>query len=186
MSRTPTDVYWTTFQHPALQNSPLYLAATNQGVCRITWPNESVEALHTWVKKRIPGAVLIEDREPLAPYLQQLQEFLTGTRQEFTLALDLRGTAFQMSVWQALTQIPFGQTRSYSEIAEQVGKPNAVRAVGTANGANPIPILVPCHRVIGKNAALTGFRGGLQMKEALLQIEGVHAYAKKGHARFQF
>jgi methylated-DNA-[protein]-cysteine S-methyltransferase len=186
MNNTAHEVYWTTFTHPALQDRPLYLAATPQGLCRITWPHESLDTVRTWVEKQMPDAVLIEDPEQLSEPLQQLHEYFEGTRNTFTIPLDLRGTAFQTSVWHALTQIPHGQTRSYSDIASALGKDKAVRAVGTANGANPVPIVVPCHRVLGKNAALTGFRGGLQMKEVLLQLEGVHEYAHKGHARFQF
>jgi len=95
----------------------------------------------------------------------------------FELPLDLRGTEFQRAVWQALLEIPYGETRSYAEIARQVGQPNAVRAVGAANGANPIPIVVPCHRVIGRDGSLTGYGGGLDKKVFLLQLEGVDVAA---------
>ena len=98
-------------------------------------------------------------------------EFLDGQRKEFTAATALHGTPFQQSVWQALLEIPFGETVSYSTIAERIGNPKAVRAVGTAIGANPMLIIVPCHRVIGKNGSLTGFRGGLEMKAHLLNLE---------------
>ncbi|MDB5084567.1 MAG: cysteine methyltransferase [Bacilli bacterium] len=186
MGRTSTGVYWGTFTHAIFQNQPVYLAATNRGLCRINWPHESFDRLSNWVVKHIPSSELMEDQNQLTEYVQQIVEYFDGTRTAFSLPLDLHGTAFQTSVWQALTGIPHGQTRSYSDIAEAVGSPAAVRAVGTANGANPIPIVVPCHRVIGKNAALTGFRGGLDVKERLLQLEGFYAYTKKGHARFQF
>jgi methylated-DNA-[protein]-cysteine S-methyltransferase len=181
-----TEVYWGTLEHPIFQNRPLYLAATKVGLCLITWPSESFDTLQTWVEKHIPDALFIQDQEQLTVYVQQLQEYLEGTRTTFTLPFDLRGTVFQTSVWKALAQIPYGETRSYSDIAEAVGSPAAVRAVGTANGSNPVPIVIPCHRVIGKNAALTGFRGGLNVKEQLLQLEGFDAYTRKGHARFQF
>ncbi|TCP57914.1 methylated-DNA-[protein]-cysteine S-methyltransferase [Tumebacillus sp. BK434] len=186
MSQPQTTVYWSAFFHPAFQNRPLYLAATEQGLCRITWPQESFDALQAWVGKKLPGAALCEDAAQMAPYLAQLGEYFAGGRTAFTLPLDLRGTPFQTSVWRALTEIPFGETRSYSELAAAIGSPQAVRAVGTANGANPIPIIVPCHRVLGKNSALTGFRGGLQIKETLLKLEGVEDFSGKGHARFQF
>jgi methylated-DNA-[protein]-cysteine S-methyltransferase len=186
MGKRMTEVYWGTLEHLIFQNKPLYVAATNQGLCRITWPHETFDILRAWVEKQIPNAVLIEDTERVSGYVGQLQEYLDGTRNAFTLRLDMHGTAFQTSVWQALTQIPYGQTRSYSDIAGAVGSPAAVRAVGTANGANPVPIVVPCHRVIGKNSALTGFRGGLQVKEELLQLEGFNGYTARGHARFQF
>lgn len=186
MGRTATEVYWGTLMHPIFQNRPLYLAATSQGLCLITLPNESFDTLRAWVDKKIPEAVLVDDSKRVSGYVRQLQEYLEGSRQLFTLPFDLRGTAFQVSVWRALTQIPYGQIRSYSDIAEIVSSPKAVRAVGAANGANPIPIVIPCHRVIGKNAALTGFRGGLQVKEELLRLEGFYDYIHKGHARFLF
>ncbi|SFT00440.1 methylated-DNA--[protein]-cysteine S-methyltransferase [Marininema halotolerans] len=183
-SKTP--VYWHTFIHPTFQNRPLYLATTTQGLCRITWPTESLETLQSWVEKRIPHARLIEDPIPLANATSQLQEYFAGTRQSFSIPVDLRGTSFQTAVWNALAAIPYGETRSYSDIASDIGNGQAVRAVGTANGANPVPIIIPCHRVIGKNTTLTGFRGGLQVKETLLQLEGNHHYINQGHARFQF
>jgi methylated-DNA-[protein]-cysteine S-methyltransferase len=103
---------------------------------------------------------------------RQLQEYFAGTRHQFTLDLDFTGTVFQKQVWQALLTIPFGETRSYSQIAQQIGNPKAVRAVGAANGRNPISIIAPCHRVIGASGELTGFAGGLQAKQYLLALEG--------------
>lgn len=102
----------------------------------------------------------------------QLSEYFAGTRQEFTLPLSPKGTPFQQKVWAALQTIPYGQTRSYGEIARQIGSPKAARAVGMANHHNPIAILIPCHRVVGQNGALTGYAGGLERKKALLQLEG--------------
>lgn len=103
--------------------------------------------------------------------LRQMAEYFSGTRREFTLPLAPRGTAFQMKVWDALSAIPYGQTRSYRDIAQQIESPNAVRAVGGANHRNPISIIIPCHRVIGLNGSLTGYGGGLDKKEALLALE---------------
>ncbi|CRM13748.1 methylated-DNA--[protein]-cysteine S-methyltransferase [Pseudomonas fluorescens] len=102
---------------------------------------------------------------------RQLAEYFAGTRNRFELELDFDGTDFQKQVWQALLTIPFGQTRSYSQIARQIGNPNAVRAVGAANGRNPISIIAPCHRVVGASGALTGFAGGLEAKRYLLTLE---------------
>ena len=102
---------------------------------------------------------------------RQMAEYFSGTRHEFTLPLAPRGTAFQMKVWNALSAIPYGQTRSYRDIALQIESPNAVRAVGGANHHNPISIIIPCHRVIGLNGSLTGYGGGLDKKEALLALE---------------
>ena len=103
--------------------------------------------------------------------VRQLKDYFAGKRQTFALDLDFDGTPFQKKVWNALLTIPFGETRSYAEIARKIGKPKAVRAVGAANGRNPISIMAPCHRVIGKNGQLTGFAGGLEAKALLLRLE---------------
>jgi methylated-DNA-[protein]-cysteine S-methyltransferase len=103
--------------------------------------------------------------------VEQLEAYFAGERREFDLELDLVGTSFQRQVWEALLTIPYGETRSYGQIAEQIGSPGASRAVGLANGHNPIGIIVPCHRVIGANGSLTGYGGGLDRKRALLALE---------------
>src|SRR6266568_8235044 len=165
-------VYWSTVSY---NNWQLYLAATDIGLCYVTLPNESLDTLRQWVQIHIPEAWMTEDASKLGQYQDQLVEYLRGERRVFALPLDLRGTTFQVSVWKALTHIPYGETRSYTELATIVKRPKAVRAVGTANGANPIPIIVPCHRVIGKDGTLHGFRGGLDVKAELLRLEGVQA-----------
>jgi len=109
--------------------------------------------------------------------ITQLREYFAGQRRAFDLALDPQGTEFQRQVWQALVAIPYGETTSYGELARRIGRPAAVRAVGAANGRNPLPIIVPCHRVIGSDGSLTGYAGGLAIKRALLDLErrGMHA-----------
>src|ERR1035438_1533137 len=107
--------------------------------------------------------------------VRQLRAYFAGQLRHFDLPLDLRGTDFQLRVWRELERIPYGETRSYLQIAEAIGAPRAVRAVGAANGANPIPIVVPCHRVIGANGKLVGCGGGLPLKKRLLQLEGALA-----------
>lgn len=104
---------------------------------------------------------------------EQLQEYLNGERQQFDLQFEWNGTPFQRDVWQALKDIPYGQTKSYSELAASIGRPKAVRAVGHANAVNPLPLIIPCHRVIGKDSNLTGYAGGMDMKKQLLEIEGI-------------
>lgn len=131
----------------------------------------SLDELSAWASRRFPGSPLTQDDRRLAPYTAELAEYFRGERHRFTVPFDLQGTPFQQAVWQSLCAIPFGQTRSYSDIAESIRKPAAVRAVGTAIGANPLLVTVPCHRVIGKNGALTGYRGGLEMKTRLLELE---------------
>ena len=113
------------------------------------------------------------DQAGFAKVIQQLSEYFSGRRQDFDLTLSPKGTAFQQSIWQELRKIPFGRTASYGEIARRVGNPKASRAVGMANSKNPIPIVVPCHRVIGKDGSLTGFGGGLEIKKQLLKLEKI-------------
>ena len=143
----------------------LKLVATKNALVAVLWENEN--------PKRVRLAELIEqvDHPILLATQKQLSEYFAGTRQRFDLPLDFEGTEFQKSVWQALLDIPFGETRSYRDIAEQVGNIKAVRAVGAANGKNPISIIAPCHRVVGMNGKLVGFAGGLDNKKILLCLE---------------
>jgi methylated-DNA-[protein]-cysteine S-methyltransferase len=145
----------------------LLLAGHDDALCLVSFPEGSM--------RRDPEADWIYNEKPFAAARQQLTEYFAGERREFDLPLKLSGTEFQMSVLQALQQIPYGETTSYADIAERIGRPKAVRAVGAANGRNPIPIIVPCHRVIGSHGDLTGFGGGLDTKEALLRLEAEHS-----------
>ena len=113
-----------------------------------------------------------EDGSVFDAAIEQLREYFAGERKTFSLTLSPAGTEFQRAVWSELRNIPYGETISYKELAERIGKPKAVRAVGAANGANPIPIIIPCHRVIGNDGSLTGFGGGLPLKKRLLELEG--------------
>lgn len=141
----------------------LLLAGENDALSMIGFPKGSM--------RRDPESDWIYNEKPLAIARQQLQEYFAGDRKDFDLPLRLDGTEFQVKVLNALQKIPYGETVSYGEIAKRIGKPKAVRAVGAANGRNPIPIVVPCHRVIGSGGDLTGFGGGLDTKEALLRLE---------------
>lgn len=149
----------------------MYVATTAEGLCYIGSNNIPFEELTDWVHTRFPSSLFIQDDVRLQPYVNELIEYLQGNRKSFTVPYVYYGTTFQVAVWNALCEIPFGQTKSYSEISNHIQNPAAVRAVGAAIGANPLLIIVPCHRVIGKNGALTGYRGGLDMKTALLQLE---------------
>ncbi|HET8613796.1 MAG TPA: methylated-DNA--[protein]-cysteine S-methyltransferase [Sphingomonas sp.] len=144
---------------------PLTLIASDNGLAAILWENDDPD--------RVRLGTLIEDRghPVLIQAERQLAAYFAGKRRSFDLPLDFRGTDFQKSVWRALLTIPFGETRSYAAIARQIGRPSATRAVGAANGRNPISIVAPCHRVIGSNGALTGFAGGLATKQRLLDLE---------------
>ena len=150
-----------------------YLGMTGQGLVEMSLASDDFDVFVREVERRVPGAKLEHSEERLADTKRQIAEYLAGERTEFDLQLDLRGTAFQKSVWQELLKIPFGQTRSYLDIARSLGKEAAVRAVGGACGANPVPIIVPCHRVLGKTGKLTGFTGGLHLKETMLSLEGI-------------
>jgi len=143
----------------------LKLVAHETALVAVLWENEN--------PNRVRLAALVEDLQHpiLLKTTQQLNEYFAGKRQQFDLPLDFEGTAFQQQVWQALLTIPFGETRSYKQIAEQIGNAKAVRAVGAANSKNPISIIAPCHRVVGANGKLVGFAGGLENKEILLKIE---------------
>jgi len=143
----------------------LKLVASDLGLVAVLWEQDN--------PRRVRLSDLVED--PAHPVLLQaeteLREYFTGKRDAFSIPLDLRGTPFQKQVWELLLGIPFGETRTYGQLAKQLGNPNATRAVGAANGRNPIAILVPCHRVIGHSGKLTGFAGGLEAKAHLLNLE---------------
>ena len=145
----------------------LLLAGDDGALCLVSFPEGAM--------RRDPEPDWIYNEKPFAAARQQLTEYFAGERRTFDLPLRFSGTEFQMSVLQALRQIPYGETTSYADIAERIGRPKAVRAVGAANGRNPIPIIVPCHRVIGSHGDLTGFGGGLDTKEALLRLEAEHS-----------
>ncbi|HZS25681.1 MAG TPA: methylated-DNA--[protein]-cysteine S-methyltransferase [Candidatus Angelobacter sp.] len=161
MAETRT-IFFTVIESPA---GPLLIAATEKGLrflhfYRGTRPQFSAEE------------VWIESRERLSTYEEQINSYFRGELREFTFPLDLVGTSFQKDCWCALLRIPYGETRSYAEIAREIGRPQAFRAVGQANHDNPIAIVVPCHRVLGANGLLTGYGGGLTTKEKLLRLEG--------------
>jgi methylated-DNA-[protein]-cysteine S-methyltransferase len=144
----------------------LKLVASDQGLAAILWEHDNPRRVRLNVVRQDPSHPVLLEVE------RQLREYFAGTRKTFTVGLDAVGTEFQRKVWQALLTIPFGETRSYGEIARQLKKPRAVRAVGAANGRNPIAIIAPCHRVIGSTGKLTGFAGGLDAKARLLALEG--------------
>ena len=143
----------------------LKLVASDKGLVAILWEKDSPRRVRL-------SELVADDRHPmLVETERQLGEYFAGKRKAFSVALDLRGTRFQKDVWEALLAIPFGETRSYGQLAKQLGNPRATRAVGAANGRNPVSIILPCHRVIGSSGKLTGFAGGLDAKAHLLSLE---------------
>lgn len=156
-----TTTRWTSVDSPI---GPLLLTASDRGLTRVymeTHRHGSGDVEADWQR----------DDDVFEETHRQLDEYFSGERTEFDLPLDPAGTPFQLVVWEALREIPYGEVRSYGEIAAEIGRPGAARAVGLANGRNPISVIVPCHRVIGATGALTGYGGGLERKQYLLQLE---------------
>ena len=148
------------------------LAATDKGLAYFDLLKDSAEDLPNFFK----GYEIIEAPEKIQPYIAEVTAYFNREGTTFTFPLDLVGTAFQQEVWQELRKVPYGQTTSYSALAKKIGRPKAYRAVANAVGRNPLLVIVPCHRVLGKDGSLTGFRGGLPLKRRLLGIEG-HDYS---------
>jgi len=143
---------------------PLFLAASTKGLMRLEFEAR--------MQKLNPGTTQLHKSKPaLAPYLRELNDYFAGERREFSFPLDLRGTEFQLACWHALLEIPYGETRSYRDIAQAIGHPHAYRAVGMSNNRNPVAIVVPCHRVIASSGSLCGYGGGLDIKRKLLDLE---------------
>jgi O-6-methylguanine DNA methyltransferase len=164
--------------HTAESDTPIgicRIATTQKGLAYVELPHPSGWGLDDWLRRCAPGAQVSGAFAPNRAAFTQLIEFFEGKRTGFDLSLDLRGTPFQRRVWAELRTIPYGETRSYQEVARAVGHPRAVRAVGAANGANPISIVVPCHRVIASDGKLGGYGGGLELKARLLAMERSHA-----------
>jgi methylated-DNA-[protein]-cysteine S-methyltransferase len=157
--RTKTTVYWTV-------DSPI-------GELLMTGDGERLQRLHMQNGRRPTrvGPGWVRDSEPFADLCEQLDEYFAGERREFDLELDPQGSEFELRVWRALRQIPYGETESYGKLAERIGHPGHARAVGAANGRNPIAVVIPCHRVIGADGSLTGYAGGLERKRLLLDLE---------------
>ena len=153
----------TCYTHLDTPLGPLLLAADDTGLRHIRFANG----------KRVvrPDPDWREDSKPLKETIRQLRAYFSGDLETFDLPLAPEGTVFQQEIWRRLCEIPYGKTISYGELARRIGNPNASRAVGLANGSNPIPIVIPCHRVIGSNGKLTGYGGGLPIKEKLLALE---------------
>ncbi len=146
-------------------------ASTEQGLAYVHLPRAGGRGLEGWRRRHAPEAEAAVAWEPNRRAIQQITEYLAGKRRAFELPLDLRATPFQHLVYEALQRVPYGETRTYTDIARDIGQPQAVRAVGTANGANPISLVVPCHRVVAAGGKLGGYAGGLPMKKKLLAME---------------
>ncbi|GIP16957.1 methylated-DNA--protein-cysteine methyltransferase, inducible [Paenibacillus montaniterrae] len=169
MSTKPSEtIYWSTV---CLDDWQLHVAANEEGVIFVGSNNRPLAELEAWARAKYAKHTLVRDDSRLQPFADELMQYLQGKLSQFTAPVFYEGTPFQEAVWKALADIPYGETKSYSDIAQAIQKPGAVRAVGAAIGANPVLITIPCHRVIGKNGALTGYRGGMAMKAKLLKLE---------------
>jgi O-6-methylguanine DNA methyltransferase len=169
MGKHIASVEWSAFEGPF---GDCRLACTSKGVCALSIRGPEGRFLEQFAGQ--PGLEIRKASDCLPEGRCQILQYFSGKRAEFDLPLDLfLGTAFQQQVWQTLRRIPYGETRSYRWLAEQIGRPTAFRAVGQANGANPIPVLVPCHRVICADGSMGGFSAGLDLKRRLLALEGV-------------
>lgn len=162
-------IYWT---KSSFNDWNLILAATEEALCHVgNFHEESLANLEKWGKKHFKSIKLVENEQKLVKYIAELKEYCSGERTNFTIPIKYYGTDFQKSVWDTLVTIPYGETWTYSDIAQAINRPKAVRAVGGAIGANQLLIIVPCHRVIGKDGSLTGFSSGLDIKKRLLKLE---------------
>lgn len=155
----------------------LRLSATAKGLAHVALPHASGRGLAGWIASHCPGATLSEDPGPTQGAAKQILEYLDGGREVFEIPLDLRGTEFQLAAFEQIIAVRYGESRSYGELAEAMGKPKSMRAVGAAAGANPIPLVVPCHRIVGSGKHLTGYSGGVELQARLLAMERSHASA---------
>lgn len=166
---TSDTIHWSTLKTPLGESM---LVVTPKGVCEIALPGTTRPEFRESLQRQYPDAVIAEDEQATRTAAEELQQYWRGEAVEFSSQLDLHGTDFQRAVWQALRRIPRGETVTYGQVAEAVGSPRAYQAVGRAVGANPVPIMIPCHRVIGADGSLTGFASGLDTKRWLLEHEG--------------
>ena len=164
-------IYYSFFDTQLLKK--VFVASTEGGACMVDFLT-SEKAFLRRLKGRFPGKIIRDDRKNKA-VLSQLKRYLQGKLRHFNLPLDFRGTSFEKKVWSKLAKIPYGQTRSYKEIAQAIGHPKAFRAVGNANGRNSLPLIIPCHRVIESHGGLGGFGHGIKVKRQLLDLEKSHA-----------
>ncbi len=164
-----SDVYCTSFDS---RIGRIYVASTEKGVCKISLPNENRKDFFDWLKKHFDIEMVIDNRSKNRDVIDQLSRYFSGRLVKFTCPIDLLGTPFQIRVWKELTRIPYGTTITYKHLAKRVHAPKAFQAVGRANGVNPLPIIIPCHRVIGSDGSLVGYAYGIKTKEFFLRLEG--------------
>ena len=164
-----TKVYCTSFES---RIGRIYVASTERGVCKISVPRESRKDFFGWLKEHFDPETVNDNRARNREIIDQLSRYFNGRLAKFNCPIDLMGTPFQVRVWKELRNIPYGSTITYKSLARKVLAPKAFQAVGRANGANPLPIIIPCHRVLGSDGSLVGYSCGVKTKEFLLRLEG--------------
>jgi O-6-methylguanine DNA methyltransferase len=162
-------IYCTSFE---TRIGSVYIASTEKGVCKISIPRESKKEFIKWIKQYFDYDAVVENKSRNKETIDQVSRYFNGKLVSFTCDIDLRGTPFQLRVWKEISKIPYGTVSAYKQIAKKVGVHSGYQAVGRAVGLNPLPIIIPCHRVMGTDGSLTGYAGGIKTKEFLLRLEG--------------
>jgi methylated-DNA-[protein]-cysteine S-methyltransferase len=167
--RAMSKIYCTSFDSKI---GTIYIASTEKGLCKICIPKETKKDFFSWLATNFNEEDVVDNKSRNKEVIDQLTRYFNGKLAKFSVPMDLIGTTFQLRVWKELRNIPYGTTISYKQLARRVGVPRGFQAVGSANGCNPMPIIIPCHRVIGTDGSLTGYAAGIKTKEFLLRAEG--------------
>jgi methylated-DNA-[protein]-cysteine S-methyltransferase len=150
----------------------IYIASTDKGVCKISVPRQTKKDFFRWLRENFDDSEVVDNKSRNKEVMDQLNRYFNGKLAKFTCAVDMRGTPFQLRVWKELLKISYGTTISYKQLAKRLGTSRGFQAIGRANAANPVPIIVPCHRVLGTDGTLIGYASGVKTKEFLLKLEG--------------
>ncbi|MGA9117912.1 MAG: methylated-DNA--[protein]-cysteine S-methyltransferase [Bacteroidota bacterium] len=162
-------VYCTSFESKI---GLIYIASTDKGVCKVSVPKQSKRDFLRWLRENFDDSEVVDNKSKNRDVIDQLNRYFNGRLAKFTLPIDLLGTPFQQRVWRELSKISYGTTITYKQLAKRLGTSKGFQAVGRANAANPVPIIIPCHRVVGANGSLVGYASGIKTKEFLLRLEG--------------
>ncbi|MCC6397464.1 MAG: methylated-DNA--[protein]-cysteine S-methyltransferase [Bacteroidetes bacterium] len=162
-------VYCTSFESKV---GLIYVASTEKGVCKVSVPRQTKRDFFHWLRDNFDDSEVVDNKSRNKEVIDQLNRYFNGKLAKFAVSVDMRGTPFQLRVWKELSKIPYGTTISYKQLAKRLGTSRGFQAVGRANAANPVPIIVPCHRVLGADGSLVGYASGVKTKEFLLKLEG--------------
>jgi methylated-DNA-[protein]-cysteine S-methyltransferase len=162
-------VYCTSFESKV---GLIYVASTEKGVCKVSVPRQTKRDFFGWLRENFADSEVMDNKSRNKEVIDQLTRYFNGKLAKFTVSVDMRGTPFQLRVWKELSRIPYGTTISYKQLAKRLGTSRGFQAVGRANAGNPVPIIIPCHRVLGADGSLVGYASGVKTKEFLLKLEG--------------